>query len=157
MSAYHFPGKARLSKKKMLVSVVLSLVSTINYPLHCKEILYLHTKRNLCIKLTKASLEGEFTIAMSKAMPKNVLGTALSCCCIEPKTGFYRDGFCKAGPRDTGRMVVNGRFPPAERHLCAEVTEEFLAFTFSRGNDLINPRPEFGFHGLRPGDRWCIW
>ena len=75
----------------------------------------------------------------------NVLGQALVACCHEPKTGFYRDGFCRTEARDAGRHVI-----------CAEVTAAFLAFTRERGNDLSTPRPEFDFPGLQPGDRWCL-
>ena len=60
-------------------------------------------------------------------------------------TGFYRDGCCTTGEADVGRHVV-----------CAEVTAEFLAYSRSRGNDLTTARPEFGFPGLNPGDRWCL-
>jgi hypothetical protein len=76
---------------------------------------------------------------------KNVLGETLEVCCTSPMTGFYRNGFCETGPRDLGTHVV-----------CAEVTEEFLEFTSSEGNDLIRPSPEHGFPGLTPGDRWCL-
>jgi uncharacterized protein len=76
---------------------------------------------------------------------RNVLGTALACCCTAPMTGFLRDGYCSADPRDPGQHTV-----------CARVTEDFLAYTRARGNDLSTPRPEFGFPGLRPGDRWCL-
>ena len=75
----------------------------------------------------------------------NVLGTPLKACCHAPKTGFYRDGYCRTGKRDLGRHVV-----------CAEVTAGFLAFTRDQGNDLGTPRPEFDFPGLQPGDRWCL-
>jgi uncharacterized protein (DUF2237 family) len=75
----------------------------------------------------------------------NVLGQRLEPCCFAPQTGFYRDGYCRTGPQDLGRHIV-----------CAEVTAEFLDFTRSAGNDLSTPRPEFGFPGLRPGDRWCL-
>jgi uncharacterized protein (DUF2237 family) len=40
--------------------------------------------------------------------------------------------------------------------ICAEMTQEFLAFSKARGNDLTTPRPEFAFPGLQPGDRWCL-
>lgn len=76
---------------------------------------------------------------------RNVLGEALITCSTDPLTGFYRDGCCHTGPEDRGSHVV-----------CAQVTEAFLAFSLSRGNDLITPRPEFGFPGLRDGDRWCL-
>lgn len=78
-------------------------------------------------------------------MPNNVLGTALEPCCFAPKTGFYRDGYCKTGDMDTGTHVV-----------CALMTQEFLAFTLSRGNDLITPIPYYNFPGLIPGDKWCL-
>ena len=78
-------------------------------------------------------------------MTKNVLGTDLLPCCTDPMTGYYRDGVCNTGPTDTGRHVV-----------CAVMTEEFLTFTKSRGNDLSTPRPEYQFPGLRPGDGWCL-
>lgn len=74
----------------------------------------------------------------------NVLGTPLQLCCASPRTGFYRDGFCVTGPQDTGRHTV-----------CAIVTQEFLAFTASRGNDLATPHPPT-FPGLVPGDKWCL-
>ncbi len=76
---------------------------------------------------------------------KNVLGEPLEVCCTSPMTGFYRDGVCTTGAGDFGVHVV-----------CAEVTEEFLAFTKSRGNDLSTPVPAFDFPGLKPGDRWCL-
>lgn len=79
------------------------------------------------------------------SMPKNVLGGKLACCCTRPLTGFYRDGFCRTDEQDEGRHVV-----------CAIMTEAFLTFTRSRGNDLTTPRPEFSFPGLKPGDRWCL-
>lgn len=75
----------------------------------------------------------------------NVLGSALECCCTDPMTGFYRDGFCKTGGGDFGVHVV-----------CAQVTQEFLEYTKAQGNDLSTPMPMFNFPGLRPGDRWCL-
>lgn len=77
--------------------------------------------------------------------PRNVLGEPLAPCCHGNSTGFYRDGFCRVGPEDIGVHAV-----------CAEVTEDFLAFSRARGNDLSTPRPDFGFPGLAPGDRWCL-
>ena len=62
-----------------------------------------------------------------------------------PLTGFYRTGCCDTGPEDLGVHTV-----------CAQVTEEFLAFSQARGNDLSTPNPDFGFSGLSPGDRWCL-
>lgn len=75
----------------------------------------------------------------------NVLGGPLTCCCESPRTGYYRDGHCRTGPEDVGRHLV-----------CAVMTEEFLRFTRSRGNDLQTPRPAWGFPGLKAGDRWCL-
>jgi uncharacterized protein len=76
---------------------------------------------------------------------RNVLGGELQPCSVDPVTGFYRDGTCRTGPQDAGMHVV-----------CAEVTERFLEFSRSVGNDLSTPRPEWGFPGLRAGDRWCV-
>jgi uncharacterized protein len=78
-------------------------------------------------------------------MAKNVLGSELECCCPDPATGFFRDGFCHTGPGDNGLHTV-----------CAHMTEEFLRFSYERGNDLVTPHPEFQFPGLQPGDRWCL-
>jgi uncharacterized protein len=76
---------------------------------------------------------------------RNVLGEPLAVCSLAPMTGFFRTGCCETGPDDRGVHVV-----------CAQVTAEFLEFTRSRGNDLSSPAPEYGFPGLRPGDRWCL-
>ncbi|OYZ15462.1 MAG: hypothetical protein B7Y35_05100 [Sphingomonadales bacterium 28-64-96] len=76
---------------------------------------------------------------------KNVLGGPLIPCSMEPLTGWYRDGCCNTDAADTGLHTV-----------CAVMTEEFLAFSQSAGNDLSTPRPEYGFPGLNPGDRWCL-
>ncbi|HUH93062.1 MAG TPA: DUF2237 domain-containing protein [Casimicrobiaceae bacterium] len=75
----------------------------------------------------------------------NVLGGRLEPCSDEPRTGFYRDGCCNTGPEDLGLHVV-----------CARMTAKFLAFSKAHGNDLSTPHPEFGFPGLKPGDRWCV-
>ena len=76
---------------------------------------------------------------------RNVLGGTLALCSEDPVTGFYRTGCCETGPQDHGVDTV-----------CAVMTDEFLKFSQSRGNDLSTPRPEFGFAGLRAGDRWCL-
>jgi hypothetical protein len=76
---------------------------------------------------------------------RNVLGGSLLPCSVAPLTGFFRDGCCNTGPQDRGLHVV-----------CAEVTADFLAFSRAAGNDLSTPRPEYGFAGLKPGDRWCL-
>lgn len=82
---------------------------------------------------------------MLVAMAQNVLGGELQTCSVDPVTGFYRTGCCDAGSEDVGAHLV-----------CAQMTEPFLAFTASRGNDLSTPRPELGFSGLRAGDQWCL-
>ena len=76
---------------------------------------------------------------------RNVLGTALKTCGTDPMTGFFRDGCCNTSDDDQGIHTV-----------CAEVTEDFLQFSKEAGNDLSTPRPEYGFQGLKPGDRWCL-
>lgn len=81
----------------------------------------------------------------AKRVAKNVVGTGLVQCGCNPMTGFFRDGFCHTENADRGRHTV-----------CAIMTEEFLAFTRSRGNDLSTPAPQFRFPGLKPGDRWCL-
>ena len=79
------------------------------------------------------------------ANDRNVLGGDLEECGQDPVTGFYRNGCCTSGPEDLGSHTV-----------CAVVTREFLDFQRSVGNDLSTPRPEYGFAGLRAGDRWCV-
>ena len=79
------------------------------------------------------------------AMAANVLTTELQGCSDDPLTGYYRDGFCNLGEGDVGTHGV-----------CAEMTEEFLVFTRSRGNDLSTPVPAYRFPGLKAGDRWCL-
>lgn len=76
---------------------------------------------------------------------RNVLGEPLELCSQEPLTGFYRDGCCNTGPGDAGAHVV-----------CTRVTADFLEYSRLRDNDLVTPRLELGFPGLRPGDRWCL-
>jgi uncharacterized protein len=76
---------------------------------------------------------------------RNVLGDELEPCGTEPLTGFYRDGSCRTGAEDLGSHTV-----------CAVVSQEFLTLQRELGNDLTTPRPEYGFPGLRPGDRWCV-
>jgi uncharacterized protein len=75
----------------------------------------------------------------------NVVGGTLLPCSSQPLTGFYRDGCCATGPEDLGSHTV-----------CAIVTAAFLEFSALAGNDLSTPRPQFGFPGLAPGDRWCV-
>lgn len=87
----------------------------------------------------------EHGAGMSTRYARNVLGGPLKPCSMEPLTGFFRDGCCHTGEEDAGSHTV-----------CVEVTEAFLAYSRSVGNDLSTPRPEFGFPGLQPGDRWCV-
>ncbi len=75
----------------------------------------------------------------------NVRGGTLEPCSTAPLTGFFRDGCCNTGPQDRGLHTV-----------CAVMTAEFLALSKDLGNDLSTPRPEYGFAGLKPGDRWCL-
>ena len=82
---------------------------------------------------------------MMNEKPKNILGTELQSCCTDPITGFLRDGYCRTNQMDLGTHVI-----------CAVVTDEFLEFTRSKGNDLSTPRPEYQFPGLTPGDGWCL-
>ena len=76
---------------------------------------------------------------------RNVLGERLEVCSLKPMTGFFRDGCCDTSREDAGSHTV-----------CAVMTDEFLAFSKATGNDLSTPRPEFGFDGLKPGNRWCL-
>ena len=76
---------------------------------------------------------------------RNVMGGILAPCSTTPLTGFYRDGCCNTGPEDLGMHVV-----------CARVTRAFLEFAREQGNDLVTPVPEYGFPGLKSGDRWCV-
>ena len=82
---------------------------------------------------------------MIQLAEQNVLGTSLEPCSTDPMTGFFRDGCCRTGPDDHGSHTV-----------CVLTTAEFLEFSRSRGNDLSTPIPEYGFPGLKPGDRWCL-
>jgi uncharacterized protein len=83
--------------------------------------------------------------AQPKTFDRNVYGQPLLPCSFEPRTGFFRDGCCKTDQHDHGRHVV-----------CALMTQEFLSFSKSRGNDLTTAMPQYDFPGLKPGDRWCL-
>jgi len=76
---------------------------------------------------------------------RNVLGTSLQICSVSPMTGFVRDGLCHTGAQDIGSHTV-----------CAQMTDAFLQYSLSNGNDLISPAPEYDFPGLKEGDRWCM-
>lgn len=78
-------------------------------------------------------------------MEKNVFGEPLEICCTSPMTGYFRDGLCRKVSKDTGTHTV-----------CAVMTDEFLKFSASRGNDLITPIPYYQFPGLKAGDKWCL-
>ena len=75
----------------------------------------------------------------------NVLGTPLVPCSYDPLTGYFRDGCCNTDENDRGSHVI-----------CAKVSQDFLDFSLQQGNDLITPRPEYRFQGLKAGDRWCL-
>jgi uncharacterized protein (DUF2237 family) len=79
------------------------------------------------------------------SLQKNVLGTTLRPCSRDPLTGFFRTGCCETDAEDAG-----------EHTACVHLTAEFLNVSKAKGNDLITPRPEFGFAGLKPGDQWCV-
>ena len=78
-------------------------------------------------------------------MEKNVFGEPIKVCCSSPMTGYFRDGLCRTISQDTGTHTV-----------CAVITDEFLKFSASKGNDLITPNKENIFPGLKEGDRWCL-
>ena len=80
-----------------------------------------------------------------KDVELNVLGNPLESCCHSPMTGYFRDGFCRTDGTDFGQHIT-----------CVLLTDEFLEFSRSKGNDLITPRLEYGFPGLKAGDRWCL-
>ncbi|MFS4481737.1 DUF2237 family protein [Hyunsoonleella sp. 2307UL5-6] len=78
-------------------------------------------------------------------MPKNIYGDPLIPCCTNPMTGYFRDSLCRTMPEDTGTHVV-----------CALITDDFLKYTKSKGNDLSTPKPQWQFPGLKAGDKWCL-
>ena len=78
-------------------------------------------------------------------MELNVFGNPLISCCTNPATGYFRDGLCRTMSQDSGTHTV-----------CALVTQEFLDYSASKGNDLMTPMPHWQFPGLKPGDRWCL-
>jgi uncharacterized protein (DUF2237 family) len=80
-----------------------------------------------------------------RAQSRNVLGEPLRSCSENPVTGFFRNGCCDTSAEDVGSHTV-----------CVVVTESFLQFSKSRGNDLSTPLPDYGFPGLKEGDRWCL-
>jgi uncharacterized protein (DUF2237 family) len=84
-------------------------------------------------------------MAKVEATERNVLGGELLACSYDPLTGYFRDGCCAThGTQGVAHLV------------CVRVTREFLDFSVAHGNDLVTPRPEMRFRGLKPGDRWCL-
>lgn len=75
----------------------------------------------------------------------NIYGNVLKTCSTDPMTGWKRDGKCITDENDQGTHTV-----------CAQVTDEFLEYTNSRGNDLTTPNDQFNFPGLKEGDKWCL-
>lgn len=133
-------GVFRNLRKIVLFQIKLKILNLMN-----KELLYLSS-------ISVALFVGLFLfmgntedMINEKEKAENVLGTDLKTCCTDPMTGFYRDGKCNTGPSDYGTHVV-----------CAEMTQAFLEFTKSKGNDLSTPIPEYNFPGLKPGDKWCL-
>jgi uncharacterized protein (DUF2237 family) len=84
-------------------------------------------------------------MAVDLTSGRNVLGGPLRACSYAPVTGFFRDGCCRTRGDDPGQHVV-----------CAKMTEAFLSYAKTQGNDLVTPHPEWRFPGLKPGDRWCL-
>jgi hypothetical protein len=78
-------------------------------------------------------------------MELNIFGNPLIPCCTNPATGYFRDGFCRTISEDTGTHIV-----------CVIVTQEFLNYSASRGNDLMTPIPHWNFPGLQAGSSWCL-
>lgn len=99
----------------------------------------------LCVLIGLSICMKENSTIDNEQKKLNVLGTELKSCCQDPMTGFYRDGHCRTGPQDYGTHII-----------CAEMTSDFLNYSAGCGNDLITPRPEYHFPGLKPGDRWCL-
>ena len=90
-------------------------------------------------------LRCQIKIEQKVVFMKNVLGKPLEICCKKPLTGYFRDGLCRTDQSDRGTHIV-----------CSVMTEEFLSFSKSKGNDLSTPRPEYNFSGLKEGDCWCL-
>ena len=82
---------------------------------------------------------------MTEEIQLNIFSEEIEDCSCDPMTGFFRNGCCETSDHDAGSHTV-----------CALMNKEFLEFSSSRGNDLINPVPAFNFPGLNPGDRWCL-
>ncbi len=99
-----------------------------------------------CVSLTLTGNASQKQSGASRSPAQtNVLGQDLAVCSIDPLTGFYRNGHCNTGPNDRGKHVV-----------CATMTDRFLEYTKSKGNDLSTPNPRYRFPGLKAGDQWCL-
>ena len=125
------------AKKRIIygLSIVFLLLTTFNANAQAAK-----SKKKPVQKSTKMT-----TVTTPITTALNVLDKPLMSCCFDPKTGYFRDGYCRTRYDDAGTHVV-----------CAVITQEFLTFTKSRGNDLETPFPQFDFPGLKPGDRWCL-
>ena len=97
------------------------------------------------IRYLQKAYFGFAILLKNKKMNQNVFGQKLEDCSHNPITGYFRDGCCRTDENDQGSHTV-----------CALVTDEFLQFSLLKGNDLITPRPEYSFAGLKAGDRWCL-
>mmetsp|Transcript_8861 Transcript_8861/g.17633 ORF Transcript_8861/g.17633 Transcript_8861/m.17633 type:complete len:218 (-) Transcript_8861:27-680(-) len=135
----------------LLAVLLATLTPTLAWvPTHSHNIMH-RSSTDASFKTTQLTAEqGDDDTSDAKYSGYNVLGTELSCCCSNVRetgigTGFYRNGFCSTGDNDVGRHTV-----------CVQVTEEFLSFSKSVGNDLSTPMPEYLFPGLKEGDRWCL-
>ena len=100
---------------------------------------------NIHIILEEIQLDGSYKKGGNGSNQKNVFGLPLKSCSLNPVTGFFRTGCCETNDLDHGVHTV-----------CVKLTEEFLEFSVSVGNDLSTPRPEYQFPGLKPGDFWCL-
>ena len=117
----------------------------VNDQLYSDPVLVFYTAAQFVAEIIMRDMSHEDGEPSRRAPSRNVLGGPLAGCSMAPLTGFFRDGCCNTSPQDVGSHTV-----------CIVATEAFLAFSKSRGNDLSTPRPEFGFAGLRPGNRWCL-
>ena len=133
----------------LLVRADITLISRRGRPLcaeHHREVqLFCSALRGLWCWGTTMLRDKRDSGAERQLSAHNVLGEPLEICSMRPMTGFHRDGCCNTGRDDVGSHTV-----------CAVMTDAFLDFSKSRGNDLSTPVPELGFPGLKPGDRWCL-
>ena len=113
------------------------------------KIIFLFSMFGYCLPATSQNVDSIRNIypmaGISDDKALNVYGQKLQMCCLDPITGYYRNGQCLTDASDHGTHIV-----------CAKVTEEFLSYSRNKGNDLITPKPQFNFPGLKPGDHWCL-